>query len=88
MPTGQTFQMAKWLSPQLQFHSAALGSTREPGLCIRGPGEELTGPQCGDIGPGHPWGLSFTSVLRVSELSDSQYESKTEGESPSPESGY
>lgn len=54
----------------------------------RGSGEELTGPQCGDIGPGHPWGLSFASVLRVSELSDSQYESKTEGESPSPESGY
>ena len=81
MPTGQTFQMAKWLPPQLQLSSAEAAS--ESGLLVLGVLARSRKVHRGKTtGPGTTGGI-FPPVLSALDLSDSQHESKTGGESSS-----
>lgn len=85
MPTGQTFQMAKWLPPQLQLSLAATAS--ESGFLVLGVlarsrkvGRSTGGRHLDQA----PLG-GFCLQLSALELSDSQHESKIGGESSSME---
>lgn len=83
MPTGQTFQMAKWLPPQLQLSSAATAS--ESGLLVLGVLARSRKVHRGKTSEsGTTWGI-LSPVLSTLELSDSQHKSKTGGESSSME---
>lgn len=81
MPTGQTFQMAKWLPPQLQLSSAEAAS--ESGLLVLGVLARSRKVQRGKTsGPGTTGGI-LPLVLSALDLSNSQHESKTGEESSS-----
>lgn len=85
MPTGQTFQMAKWLLPRLQLSSAAAAS--ESGLRTSGVlARSRQVHSGGTSGPGTTGGM-LPPVLSALGRSDSWPESKAGRDSSSPEPG-